>query len=329
MAGETETHSARNTRRETKKTRVRKVCGPATPVRLSFAPSLLSKPCKPTSEPILDNRGPSCSPTAPPAMRAGARQAASPRAPPSVAQPARHRPTPRRPPHPAAWWSSLFGGGSDADATATKRQLPAAVDDADLPFPRALLAGTHVAARPLALAYRASRDGWSALDFHAACDFMGPLIVLCTTDGSEGGGPVKFGGFHSTGVSSSDDYFASLSPFLFVLDARGTGFTRLPKINGPEAALYDYRRGGPQWGADALVVGAPAAPVMGGFAGPDSPTVGAGDLKQARSRLGLAYAAREDGRTLFGGDASVDGGRARVTLAEVEAWCAPDVAALY
>ena len=267
-------------------------------------------------------------------MRAGTRQHASTRAAPSAAQPARQRPcapTPRRHttlPPPAAWWSSLFGGDGDA-STPTKPTLPPAVDDADLPFPRALLAGTHVASRPLALAYRASRDGWSALDFHLACDFNGPLVVLCTTEASDGVASVRCGGFHSTGVSSSDDYFASLSPFLFVLDARGDGFTRLPKINGPEAALYDYRRGGPQWGADALVVGAPAATVMGGFAGPDSATVGAGDLRQARCRLGLAYAAREDGRTLFGGDAAINGGRAGVTLAEVEVFCAPDVAALY
>jgi len=103
----------------------------------------------------------------------------------------------------------------------------------------------------------------------------------------------------------------------------------LPKINGAEAALYDYRRGGPQWGSDALVVGAPSAPVMGGFAGPDSPTVGAGDLKSARSRLGLQYAAREDGRTLFGGNGGVDGGRCGAALVEVEAYCAPDLAALY
>ena len=101
------------------------------------------------------------------------------------------------------------------------------------------------------------------------------------------------------------------------------------KINGGEAALYDYRRGGPQFGSDALAIGAPAAPVMGGFAGPDSATVGAGDMRKARSRLGLQYAARPDGRTLFGGDAAVDGGRDGATLVEVECYYSPEIAAMY
>ena len=29
------------------------------------------------------------------------------------------------------------------------------------------------------------------------------------------------------------------------------------QVGGPEAALFDYARGGPQWGADALIVGPP------------------------------------------------------------------------
>ena len=29
------------------------------------------------------------------------------------------------------------------------------------------------------------------------------------------------------------------------------------QVGGDEAALYDYARGGPQWGADALIIGPP------------------------------------------------------------------------
>jgi len=72
------------------------------------------------------------------------------------------------------------------------------------------------------------------------------------------------------------------------------------------------------------VIGAPAAPVMGGFAGPDSPTQGAGDLRTAKSRLGLAYAA------LPAGQASLRGGAAAAArLAEVEVFISPALAALY
>lgn len=31
----------------------------------------------------------------------------------------------------------------------------------------------------------------------------------------------------------------------------------MTQVGGTEAALFDYGRGGPQWGADALVIGPP------------------------------------------------------------------------
>ncbi len=136
------------------------------------------------------------------------------------------------------------------------------------------------------------------------------------------------------------------------------------QVGGPEAAVFDFARGGPQWGAGDLarpppparatagparrgprahrngatpaktaalamrgqVIGAPAAPVMGGFAGPDTPTQGAGDLRTAKSRLGLAYAALPAGA----GQASLLGGAAAAArLAEVEVFISPALAALY
>lgn len=61
---------------------------------------------------------------------------------------------------------------------------------------------------------------------------------------------------------------------------------------------------------------------MGGFAGPDTNS-GIGDLRQAKSRLGLSYAKRKDGKeSLFG-----DGNRA--TLEEVEVYCSPQIASMY
>ncbi|KDO51142.1 hypothetical protein CISIN_1g026848mg [Citrus sinensis] len=96
----------------------------------------------------------------------------------------------------------------------------------------------------------------------------------------------------------------------------------LPKIGGSGAALFDYARGGPQFGADGLLIGPPLAPVMGGFAGPDTNS-GIGDLRQAKSRLGLSYAKREDGKeSLFGDDS-------RATLEEVLVFCSPQIASLY
>jgi hypothetical protein len=80
--------------------------------------------------------------------------------------------------------------------------------------------------------------------------------------------------------------------------------------------------GGPQFGADGLLIGPPLTAVMGVFTGPDS-SAGVGNLRSARSRLGLSYARRPDGkRSLFG-----DEGRAQ--LAEVLVFCNPQIASLY
>ncbi len=96
----------------------------------------------------------------------------------------------------------------------------------------------------------------------------------------------------------------------------------LPKVGGSGAALFDYARGGPQFGADGLLIGPPLAPVMGGFSGPDTNS-GIGDLHEARSRLGLSYAKRDDGKdSLFGEDRMV-------TLVELEIFCCPAIARLY
>eukprot|EP00873_Tetraselmis_striata_P018758 jgi/Tetstr1/439022/TSEL_027514.t1 len=46
----------------------------------------------------------------------------------------------------------------------------------------------------------------------------------------------------------------------------------LVQVGGPEAAMFDYARGGPQWGACVLIIEPPQAPGMGGMSGPDSPT---------------------------------------------------------
>lgn len=58
-------------------------------------------------------------------------------------------------------FANLFGGGKK------KESAPAEyVDDADLPFPKTLLNPTYLKGRKLALAYMASRDGWSPKAFH-------------------------------------------------------------------------------------------------------------------------------------------------------------------
>ena len=159
---------------------------------------------------------------------------------------------------------------------------------------------------------------------------QGPCVVVGYT-----GGGFLFGGFSPEGYRSTDDYYDTLDAFLFYwpdqLAAPAEAATEtsplpppvvLPKVGGSGAALFDYSRGGPQFGADGLLIGPPLTAVMGVFTGPDS-SAGVGDLRSARSRLGLSYARRPDGKeSLFG-----DEGRAQ--FAEVLVFCNPRIASLY
>ena len=63
------------------------------------------------------------------------------------------------------------------------------------------------------LIYDALRDGWSAANFHAACDNKGATVTLAKTSNS----PDFFGGFADVAWSSSNNYAPSSRSFLFTL----------------------------------------------------------------------------------------------------------------
>lgn len=192
---------------------------------------------------------------------------------------------------------------------------PKYYDEIELPFPTSLVSKTFLKGKELKCCYKATIDGFSATDFHNKCDFKGPCVIVAYTDRS-----FKFGAFSPEGYRSTDDYYDTFDAFLFYW--MNDQLFILPKVGGSGAALFDYARGGPQFGADGLLVGPPLAPVMGGFAGPDTNS-GVGDLRQAKSRLGLSYAKRHDGKeSLFGGEP-------KATLQEVVVFCSPQIASLY
>ncbi|KAG6391509.1 hypothetical protein SASPL_149265 [Salvia splendens] len=201
----------------------------------------------------------------------------------------------------------------------SKKEEPNYYEDVDLPFSPSLVSKTFLKGRELKCCYKAKTDGFSATDFHDKCDFKGPCVIIGYTTSD-----FKFGAFNPEGYRSTDDYYDSFDAFLFYWpdDGAGDGPVVLPKVGGSGAALFDYARGGPQFGADGLLIGPPLAPVMGGFAGPDTNS-GVGDLRQARSRLGLSYAKRADGKESLFGDES------RVTLDQVLVFCSPQIASLY
>ncbi|CAK9173378.1 unnamed protein product [Ilex paraguariensis] len=193
--------------------------------------------------------------------------------------------------------------------------------DTDLPFSLSLVGKTFLKGKELKCCYRATIDGFSATSFHNFCDFKGPCVIIGYTNKS-----FKFGAFNPEGYRSTDDYYDTFDAFLFYwTDHEKIDDEQpivLPKVGGSGAALFDYARGGPQFGPDGLLIGPPLAPVMGGFAGPDTNS-GVGDLRQARSRLGLSYAKRRDGKESLFGDEN------RVSIEEVLVFCNPQIASLY
>jgi hypothetical protein len=84
-------------------------------------------------------------------------------------------------------WDSIFGGGEKgggaASAAAAAEEELVLLDPDSLPacLPEPVLSRTFLSGRPLAVAYTASVDGWSALVFHEKCDFKGPSLVVAET----------------------------------------------------------------------------------------------------------------------------------------------------
>lgn len=134
-------------------------------------------------------------------------------------------------------------------------------------------------------AYKASRDGWSARDFHANVDNLGSAVVAARI--SSGITSSVIGGYNPNGWRSTDDYFLSNQAFLWTSTA-GNRIVKLPILPGGNSpALFDYATAGPCFGTSDLQFGPSKAPVMGGFAGPDMEdlSLNSGDLRRGKSSI--------------------------------------------
>ncbi|KAL7440511.1 hypothetical protein ACHAXM_007245 [Skeletonema potamos] len=132
--------------------------------------------------------------------------------------------------------------------------------------------------------YKATKDGWSAIDFHNCVDSRGSAIVVALTKSGK-----RFGGFNPLGWSSTDDYSNSNNAFLW-FEKNGKG-VKLPILAGGNTAIYDIASAGPTFGAADLCLGPPKAAVMGGFTGPsvENTSSVAGSLKKGKSSVGGCY----------------------------------------
>jgi len=185
--------------------------------------------------------------------------------------------------------------------------------------PLALLKGTNLGGRVLERVYCAATDGWSALEFHANVDALGSTLIIGETATG-----ARIGGYSPTGWESRDDYRATPNAFLFCAepceDEDELVWQRLGVLGPGDIAIFDYARGGPQFGAADLVIGGPKTPVMGGIAGPENDTPEymertAGDLRSMRSTLGGSYEKMPNGQAFPSGP-----------LVELEAWANADFA---
>jgi hypothetical protein len=199
------------------------------------------------------------------------------------------------------------GGLKRLKGTALAAQYPATTTEFAAPVPgdspgaasiRPLLKDTPLEAAPLAVAYDASRDGWSVDAFLAGVATRGASVLVATTAGG-----AVCGGYAPRSWLGLGEEKSAASAFLFRFDpARpgdGLSAAKLPKVGGPGLALIDRPGEGPRWGAEDFRI------VFDREGGRDVPA-------QARSRLGTGYARLPSGggRSLFAED---EGGRAELT----------------
>lgn len=140
--------------------------------------------------------------------------------------------------------------------------------------------------------YKASTDGWSALDFHNAVDNVGSAVVVAKTVLGQ-----TVGGYNPVGWRSTDDYTATNSAFLWSL--KGNQFIKFPVLGGGDnAAIFDFATAGPCFGSSDFIIGPQKTAVMGGFAGPDSEdlSMGAGSLKEGLSNSAIGGTYQTDRR---------------------------------
>jgi hypothetical protein len=194
--------------------------------------------------------------------------------------------------------------------------MSADADTGSIPLPLSMMEGTNLGGKTLMRCFKANFDGWSALDFHRQVDELGSVVIV----GQLKSGAL-IGGYNPVGYESVDDYRATPRAFVFCAAAgtRGGGedeasraWQQCAALGPGEIAIFDNARGGPQFGAGDLVIGAPQSPVMGGFAGPDTmdDTRTAGDLRSVSARLGGSFAKLPSGSSFPTGE-----------LVDLEAYC--------
>lgn len=88
-----------------------------------------------------------------------------------------------------------------------------------------LVSNTILQDKDLARVYKATSDGWTAIDFHRCVDEKGSCLVAALTRSGQ-----LIGGFNPAGWRSTDDYYNSNAAFLWY--DRGGKAVKCPVLTG-------------------------------------------------------------------------------------------------
>lgn len=145
---------------------------------------------------------------------------------PSRSSPSSSRPSAQSPP-PSSSPSSLQSSPLGDIFSGITGQAPKS-----LQYPPDVLTGTNIDPdRPnvdVQRVYKASQDGWSAVNFHDCVDGRGSALVVALSRSGK-----KFGGFNPLGWMSTDDYGSSNAAFLWF--ESGAKAVRCPVLSGGNA----------------------------------------------------------------------------------------------
>ena len=82
--------------------------------------------------------------------------------------------------------------------------------------------------------YKASRDGWSATQFHDKVDTLGSAVVVARSLTGQ-----VFGGYNPAGWRSTDDYITSTQAFLWARSTKtSSSIDKFPVLPGGNAAIF-------------------------------------------------------------------------------------------
>jgi hypothetical protein len=101
-----------------------------------------------------------------------------------------------------------------------------------------LTLGTSLQGKELVCVYKASQDGWSAINFHNKVDGKGSALVVALSRTGR-----LFGGFNPLGWRSTDDYYQSNAAFLWFVENANKSPTKCPILIGGTSRLTEYANG--------------------------------------------------------------------------------------